>query len=68
MENKQRIIIGDRILTREEWYKEEEEFRKRRATLSFKEKIEILVEMQKLARDWSKRKDVIIWKLTKPNR
>lgn len=63
MKNKQRIIIGDRILTRQELFKEEEDFRKKRARLSFEEKIKILVELQKLAHRWGKRKDIIIWEL-----
>ena len=63
MKNKQRIIIGDRILTRQELLKEEEDFRKKRARLSFEEKIKILVELQKLAHRWGERKDIIIWEL-----
>lgn len=63
MKNEQRIAIGDRILTRQELFKEEEEFRKERAKRSFEEKIKILVDLQKLAHSWGKRKDIIIWKL-----
>jgi len=48
MKNKQRIVIGDRILTWQELFKEEEDFRKKRARLSFEEKIKILVDLQKL--------------------
>ena len=64
MKNKQRIVIGDRILTRQELFKEEEDFRKKRARLSFEEKIKILVDLQKLAHSWGKRKDIIIWNLS----
>lgn len=63
MKNEQRIAIGDRILTRQELFKEEEEFRKERAKRSFEEKIKILVDLQKLAHSWGKKKDIIIWKL-----
>ncbi|MGQ9535428.1 MAG: hypothetical protein ACUVTF_09420 [bacterium] len=45
MKNEQRIVIGDRILTRQELFKEEEDFRKERAKLSFEEKIKILVDL-----------------------
>lgn len=63
MKSEQRIVIGDRILTGQELFKEEEDFRKKRAKLSFEEKIKILVNLQKLAQSWGKRKDIIIWRL-----
>ncbi|MBE0479001.1 hypothetical protein IBX65_07810 [Candidatus Aerophobetes bacterium] len=63
MKSEQRIVIGDRILTRQGLFKEEEDFRKKRAKLSFEEKIKILVNLQKLAQSWGKRKDIIIWRL-----
>ena len=63
MKNKQKIVIGNRVLTRQELFKEEEDFRRNRAKLSFAEKIKILVDLQKLACNWGKRKNVIIWKL-----
>ena len=63
MKNEQRIVIGDRILTGQELFKEEEDFRKKRARLPLEEKIKILVSLQKLAQSWGKRKDIIIWKL-----
>ena len=44
-------------------FKEEEESCRHRAKLSFEEKIKILVDLQKLARNWGERKNVIIWKL-----
>jgi hypothetical protein len=60
----QKIVIGDRILSRDELFKEENDFRKRRAKLSFEEKIKILVELQKLASSWGNKKDVIVWKIS----
>jgi len=63
MENEIKIIIYDKVYTREELHKMEEEFRKSRAKLSFEEKIKILVDLQKLAFNLSKKKEIIIWKL-----
>ncbi len=63
MVNNQKIVIGDRVLTREDLFKEEEKFRKERAKLSFEEKIRILVNLQKLAKTWGEKKDVVIWKI-----
>ncbi len=56
-----RILLGDRTFTREEWFQEVERARKERAQLPFKEKIRILVELQRLARDWGGRPDIIVW-------
>ncbi|MBT9131054.1 MAG: hypothetical protein DDT42_01818 [candidate division WS2 bacterium] len=63
MVNNQKIVIGDRVLTREDLFKEKERSRKERAKLSFEEKIRILVNLQKLAKTWGKKKDVVIWKI-----
>jgi len=63
MKNNQKIVIGDRILTKKELF-EEEEFRKERAKLSFEEKIRQLIELQKLASSWGNKKDVIVWKVS----
>lgn len=57
----QRIVIGEKVLTREELFREEEEFRKERAGLSLEEKIRILVELQKLAQGFGEKRDVIVW-------
>ncbi len=62
MPDEPKIIIGERVFTREDLFREDEEAHKRRAQLPFEEKIRILVELQKLARDWGRR-DVIIWKI-----
>jgi len=63
MGNEQKIVIDDRILTRDELFKEEDDFRKERAKIPFEEKIKALVDLQKLAYSWGRKKDVIIWKL-----
>lgn len=56
----QKIVIGEKVLTREELFREEE-FRQERAGLSLEEKIRILVELQKLAQSFGEKRDVIIW-------
>ncbi|MEW6096961.1 MAG: hypothetical protein AB1567_10650 [bacterium] len=63
MENNQKIVIGKRILTKEELFKEKEKFRKERAKLLFDEKIKALVQLQQLALSWGNKKDVIIWRI-----
>lgn len=62
MEGK-KIVIGDRVLSRGELFREEERARRERAKLPFEEKIKILVGLQRLARDWGGRKDVIVWEI-----
>ena len=61
MEDNQKIVIGDKIITRKELFEEKETFRKVRAAMPFEEKIKVLIELQKIAYQWGKRKDVIIW-------
>ncbi|MBC7227480.1 MAG: hypothetical protein H5T61_09615 [Thermoflexales bacterium] len=63
MESEQKIVIGDRIFRREDLFRAEEEARIERTLLPLEEKIRILVFMQKLARDWGRRGDVIVWPL-----
>jgi hypothetical protein len=58
-----KILLGDRVFTREEWFQEVERARAERAQLPFEEKIRILVELQRLARDWGGRSDIIVWPL-----
>jgi len=62
MEGEQKIVIGEKVLRRRELF-EEEVARRERAKLSFEEKIKILIDLQKLARDWGGKKDVIIWQI-----
>ncbi len=61
--DKKKIVIDDRVFTDNELFLNEIDFRKERAKLPFEEKIRILVELQKLARDWGMKKDVLIWKI-----
>ncbi len=63
MSDKERILIYDKVLTRKEMFERQEDFRKEIAKLPFEEKIRILVNLQKLAQSWGKRKDVIVWKI-----
>jgi len=63
MENEIKIKINDKIYTREELHQREEESRKKRAKIHFEEKIKILVDLQKFASTWGKKKDIIVWKL-----
>ncbi len=61
MEDGKKIIIGNKVMTREELFAEKEKSRKRMARMSFEEKIKALVELQQIAYDWGGKKDVIIW-------
>ena len=63
MEGEQKIVIGEKVLRRRELFEEEEVARRERAKLPFEEKIKILINLQKLARNWRGKKDVIIWKI-----
>lgn len=58
-----RILIFNRVFTREEWFQEAEKARQERAQLPFEEKIRILVELQQLARDWGSHSDIIVWQI-----
>lgn len=66
MENNQKIVIGNKIITRKELFERKEKFRKTQVNLSFEEKIKALVDLQKIAYSWGRKKDVIIWKVTFP--
>jgi hypothetical protein len=46
-----KILIGNRVVTREEWFKEKERARKEKVPLPFSEKIRILIKLQELARN-----------------
>ena len=61
MEDNQKIVIGDKIITRKELFEEKEKFRKARAGMSFEEKIKALIGLQKIASRWGGRKNVMIW-------
>ena len=61
MEDNQKILIGDKIITRKELFKEKQKFRKVKAQMPFEEKIKALIGLQKIASRWGRRKDVMIW-------
>lgn len=61
-DNDIKIMTHDnRIITLKELYKEHEMSHRAQAKLSYEEKVRILVELQKIARDWGDKKDVIVW-------
>lgn len=61
MEDNQKIVIGNKIISRKELFEEYEKFRKARAKMSFEKKIKALIDLQRIAFKWGKRKDIIIW-------
>ena len=63
MEDEQKIVICDRVLGRQDLFQGEEAARRERAKLPFEEKISMLVNLQKLAYGWGRKKDVIIWEI-----
>ncbi len=63
MADEKYILIGDKILTKKELFEQQEKLQKERAKLSYEEKIKILIDLQKLAKTWGNRKDVIVWKI-----
>lgn len=63
MAGEQRIVIGDRIFRREDLFQAEEDARKERAQLPLEEKVRILISLQKLARDWGRKEDILVWEL-----
>lgn len=63
MEDEQRIVIGERVLRRRDLFEREKVARRERAKFPFEEKIRTLIYLQKLARDWGGKKDVIIWEI-----
>ena len=63
MGNSQKIVIGNKVLTREDLFKEKDKFRKEWAKLSFEEKIKALVNLQKLASTWSKKNNISVWEI-----
>ena len=61
MEDNRKIVIGDKIMTREELFAEKEKLREVKAGMSFEEKIKALVELQKIAYGWGGKTDVVVW-------
>jgi len=61
MEKDKKIVIGNRIISREELFREKEKSRRDRSRMPFEKKIKALAELQKIARGWGGKKDVIVW-------
>ncbi len=59
----ERIVVGERVWTREQWFQEEAAFRKERARLPFEVKIRMLVELQKLARAFGRKTEMLVWEI-----
>jgi hypothetical protein len=62
MEEKKILIGENKIITREELFKNNEKFHKEQAFLSFEEKIKILIKLQKIAKS-IKGDDRMIWNI-----
>ena len=62
MKDNRRVIIGGKIMTRDELFEKKEQFRKIQAGMPFEEKIKALIGLQKIAHGWGGKKDVIIWR------
>jgi len=63
-EGKIRILGKDnKIITLRELFEGKQKTRKKQAKLPFEEKIKALIELQKIAYSWGKKKDVIIWQV-----
>ena len=59
-----RIAIGkQRVVTLPELYAEYDRTHKIQAELSFEDKIKVMVDLQKMAFSWGKRRDVIVWRI-----
>lgn len=63
MDRKEKIVIGNKIMTRAEFFTRKEGFRRLQTGISFEEKIKALIQLQEIALKWAKKKDVIIWRL-----
>jgi len=57
------LTHGNRTITLKELYEEHERSHREQAKLPFEEKIKILVQMQKLARDWGGISDIFVWQI-----
>lgn len=52
-----------RLITREEFFRENEKFHEDRAKLPFEEKVKILVELQKIAAGIRPEKKKLVWRI-----
>ena len=62
-EDKQKIVILDEIFTKQQLFEEEQSRRREQARFSFEDKIRILVNLQRLARRWGRREEIIVWEI-----
>lgn len=61
-EDKIRIVTkGNEIISLKELYERKKIARQEMAKLPFEEKIRMLIDLQRLAYSWGKKKDVIVW-------
>ncbi len=64
MKSEIKIEIGkDRIVTLPELYQEYDKAHRIQAGIPFEDKIKALVDLQKIAFSWGKRRDVIVWRI-----
>ncbi len=57
-----KIVMRDNaVMTLRELFESERETRKEQAKLPFEEKVRILVTLQRLAVEWGRKTDVIVW-------
>lgn len=61
MVNNQKYLIGNRITSLKKLFAEKEKFRKEQAGLPFEEKINALIDLQRIAHNWGNKKNVIVW-------
>ena len=63
-DEKIRILTKDnKVMTLKKLFEEKERLRKKQANLSFEKKIRALIVLQRIARSWGEKKDVMVWKL-----
>ena len=58
-----KILVKGKVLSMKEFFQEAEKSGRRFSKMKFEEKIRVLVELQKFAKKWNKRKDIIVWRL-----
>jgi len=62
-ENIKILTKDNKIITLRELFDGKQKTHALQASLTFEEKIKILVELQKIAYSWGNKKNVIVWKL-----
>ncbi|MCM8762733.1 MAG: hypothetical protein NC929_05405 [Candidatus Omnitrophica bacterium] len=58
-----KIVIGKRVITRDELFKKKEEFHRAQARMPFEEKIAVLVRLQKIYASLKRGKGITVWKI-----